>query len=204
MSETRDVLFELGTEELPPKSLLTLSRALSQGVLDGLKRAGVGFTSITPFATPRRLSLLIEGVPLAQPDQEIERRGPAQNAAYAADGSPSKALEGFLRSAGATLDQLITLETDKGSWVAVQQTLKGVATVAILPGILEQALQALPIAKRMRWGDGTAEFVRPVHWVVLLMGEAVVPAEILGIAADRLTRGAPVSWGRVDLVEVSS
>lgn len=189
MSETRDVLFELGTEELPPKSLLTLSRALTQGVSEGLKRVGVSFTSITPFATPRRLSLIIEGVPVAQPDQDIERRGPAQSAAYAADGTPSKALEGFLRSAGATLDQLITLETDKGAWVAVQQKLKGVATVAILPGILGEALQALPIAKRMRWGDGTAEFVRPVHWVVLLMGEEVVPAEILGVAADRITRG---------------
>ncbi|TSA04555.1 MAG: glycine--tRNA ligase subunit beta [Methylococcus sp.] len=189
MSETRDVLFELGTEELPPKSLLTLSRALTQGVSDGLKRAGVSFKSITPYATPRRLAVVIEAVRVAQPDQDIERRGPALNAAFAADGSPSKALEGFLRSANATRDQLITLETDKGAWVALRQRMNGVATAELLPGILEQALQALPIAKRMRWGAGTAEFVRPVHWVVLLMGEAVVPADILGIAADRLTRG---------------
>ena len=189
MTETRDVLFELGTEELPPKSLLTLSRALQSQVEAGLTKLGLTFGEIHPYATPRRLALVIKGLQLSQPDQEIERRGPAANAAFQPDGSPSKALEGFLRSCNATADQLMTLETDKGAWVAVRQTVKGVNAADLLPDIFRQALAALPIAKRMRWGDGTAEFVRPVHWVVLLLGHEVIEAEILGIATGRVTRG---------------
>ena len=189
MTETRDVLFELGTEELPPKSLLTLSRALQSQVENGLTKAGLAFADIRPYATPRRLALVIKGLQVSQPDQDIERRGPAANAAFQPDGSPSKALEGFLRSCNATPDQLITLETDKGAWVAVRQTVQGVNAANLLPEILRQALAALPIAKRMRWGAGTAEFVRPVHWVVLLFGADVIETEILGIATGRVTRG---------------
>ena len=189
MTETRDVLFELGTEELPPKSLLTLSRALQSQVENGLTKAGLAFADIRPYATPRRLALVIKGLQVSQPDQDIERRGPAANAAFQADGSPSKALEGFLRSCNATADQLITLETDKGAWVAVRQTVQGVNAATLLPEILRQALTALPIAKRMRWGAGTAEFVRPVHWVVLLFGADVIETEVLGIATGRVTRG---------------
>jgi len=189
MTETRDVLFELGTEELPPKSLLTLSRALQSQVENGLTKAGLAVADIRPYATPRRLALVIKGLQVSQPDQDIERRGPAANAAFQADGSPSKALEGFLRSCNATADQLITLETDKGAWMAVRQTVQGVNAATLLPEILRQALTALPIAKRMRWGAGTAEFVRPVHWVVLLFGADVIQTEVLGIATGRVTRG---------------
>ena len=189
MTETRDVLFELGTEELPPKSLLTLSRALQSHVEAGLMKLGLTFAEIRPYATPRRLALVIKALQISQPDQEIERRGPAASAAFQPDGSPSKALEGFLRSCNAMADQLMTLETDKGAWVAVRQTVKGVNAADLLPDIFRQALAALPIAKRMRWGDGTAEFVRPVHWVVLLLGHDVIEAEILGIDAGRVTRG---------------
>ncbi len=189
MIESRDVLFELGTEELPPKSLLTLSRALQAQVESGLHKAGLPHSGVKAFATPRRLALIVSGLAVAQPDQAIERRGPAATAAFQPDGSPSKALEGFLRSCNATADQLITLETDKGAWVAVQQTVKGVGTAELLPDIFRQALAALPIAKRMRWGDGTAEFVRPVHWVVLLFGADVIEADILGMATGRVSRG---------------
>lgn len=189
MSENRDVLFELGTEELPPKSLLTLSRALQAHVESGLNKAGLTYAGIQSYATPRRLALLIEGLEVAQPDQAIERRGPAANAAFQPDGSPSKALAGFLRSCNASVTDLVTLETDKGAWVAVRQTVKGVRTADLLPDLLRQALAALPIAKRMRWGDGLAEFVRPVHWAVLLLGDEVIETEILGIPTGRVTRG---------------
>lgn len=189
MTESRDVLFELGTEELPPKSLLTLSRALQAQVEAGLHKAGLPFAEILPYATPRRLALVIKGLAAAQPDQAIERRGPAANVAFQPDGSPSKALQGFLRSCGATVDELLTLETDKGAWMAIRQTVKGGPTRDLLPELFRQALAALPIAKRMRWGAGTAEFVRPVHWVVLLFGHDVIEAEILGIATGRVSRG---------------
>jgi glycyl-tRNA synthetase beta chain len=189
MIERRDVLFELGTEELPPKSLLKLSEALQDHVAAGLNKAGLPFTAIQPFATPRRLALVITDLAVSQPDQSIERRGPAVNAAFQPDGSPSKALQGFLKSCLATADQLVTLETDKGAWMAVRQTVKGMQTTDFLPELFRQALAALPIAKRMRWGDGAAEFVRPVHWVVFLFGHDVVGAEILGIPAGRQSRG---------------
>ena len=189
MTETRDLLFELGTEELPPKSLLTLIRALQAEVEAGLAKAGLKHAGIHPYATPRRLALWIKDLEVAQPDQDIERRGPAENAAFQPDGSPSKALAGFLRGCGATVEQLIKLETDKGVWVAVRQNVKGQPTADLLPDILRQALAALPIAKRMRWGDGAAEFVRPVHWAVLLFGDQVIDADILGIATGRVTRG---------------
>ena len=189
MSERRDVLFELGTEELPPKSLLTLSQSLLSHVENGLTKAAIGFNAIHPYATPRRLALLIEGVEVSQPDLPIERRGPAKAAAFNSDGSPSKALEGFLKGANASVEDLVTLETDKGEWVAVRQIQKGVKTSGLIPEILRQALAALPIAKRMRWGNGTDEFVRPVHWVVLMMGSEVIETEILGIPTGRVTSG---------------
>ncbi len=189
MTEHRDVLFELGTEELPPKSLLNLSRALQAHVAAGLDKAGLNHDGIQPYATPRRLALVISGLAVAQPDQRVERRGPAAQAAFQPDGSPSKALQGFLRSCGATPEQLITLETDKGAWVAVRQTVKGGQTADLLPELFRQALAALPIAKRMRWGAGTAEFVRPVHWAVLLFGQDLIEAEILGVATGRVSRG---------------
>jgi glycyl-tRNA synthetase beta chain len=189
MAETRDFLFELGTEELPPKSLLNLSRALKANVEAGLAKAGLEHGEVVPYATPRRLALLVKGLAVAQPDQTVEKRGPALNAAYQPDGSPSKAMEGFLRSCGATVDQTYTLKTDKGEWVAFHQHVQGGATSDLVPDILRQALAGLPIAKRMRWGSGTAEFVRPVHWVVLLFGDEVIDADILGVKAGRESRG---------------
>jgi glycyl-tRNA synthetase beta chain len=189
MVETRNLLFELGTEELPPKSLLTLSRALQTEVEDGLARAGLCHDKITAYATPRRLALLITELATRQPDQTVEKRGPAANAAYMPDGQPTKALEGFARSCGTAVDQLVTLKTDKGEWLGYKQEVKGQPARALLPDILRQALAALPIAKRMRWGAGEAEFVRPVHWTVLLFGTEVIDADILGVRAGRTTRG---------------
>ncbi|SMF95298.1 glycyl-tRNA synthetase beta chain [Methylomagnum ishizawai] len=189
MTETRDLLFELGTEELPPKSLSTLSLALKANVEAGLNKAGLGYGEVLPYATPRRLALVIHGLSVAQPDREEERRGPALNAAYQADGSPSKALQGFLKSCGATPEQLITLRTDKGEWVAFRQTVQGGYTADLIPDILRQALAGLPIAKRMRWGNGSAEFVRPAHWAVLLFGREIIDTEILGVRTGRESRG---------------
>jgi glycyl-tRNA synthetase beta chain len=189
MAETRDFLFELGTEELPPKSLSTLIDALQSGVESSLQKAGLSHGAISAYATPRRLALLIRDLPLAQTDQQVEKRGPALNAAYNADGSPSKATEGFLRSCNTTADQLTTLRTDKGEWLCYRQQVKGAGTKTLLPDILNTSLANLPIAKRMRWGGGSAEFVRPVHWVVMLLGGDVIKAEILGIATGRSTRG---------------
>ena len=189
MADTRDLLFELGTEELPPKSLLTLSRALQTGVEAGLTKAGLTYGEFISYATPRRLAFLIKGLNIAQPDQMVEKRGPAINAAYTPDGSLSKAAEGFVRSCGTTPDKLTTLKTDKGEWLCFKQEVKGAATADLIPDIIRSSLAGLPIAKRMRWGAGTAEFVRPAHWVLLLFGDSVIETTLLDLPTGCNTRG---------------
>lgn len=185
----RDFLVELGTEELPPKALSKLSAAFSKGIVDGLKEAGLSHSVVQSFAAPRRLALLVEGLQEAQADKQIERRGPAVQAAYDNDGLPTKALQGFARSCGIEVEQLETLETAKGSWLVYRAEEKGKPTQDLIPAIVQQSLDKLPIPKRMRWGDLDAEFVRPVHWLVLLFGDEVINAEMLAVQSGRETRG---------------
>ncbi|MEM7293690.1 MAG: glycine--tRNA ligase subunit beta, partial [Pseudomonadota bacterium] len=189
MSQQRTLLIEIGTEELPPKSLLQLSQAFSAGVVDGLNEAGLTCESHHSFATPRRIAVRIEGLPESQPDRESERRGPALQAAFDADGKPTKAAEGFARSCGVEVDQLRTLESDKGSWLVYTVAQEGKATATLLQDIVAQALAKLPINKRMRWGGGDAEFVRPVHWVCAVFGSEIVPIDVFGISAGATTVG---------------
>lgn len=189
MADSRDLLFELGAEELPPKSLSTLSRALQAGVEAGLQKAGLNYGEFLSYATPRRLAFLIKDLDAAQPDQRLEKRGPALNVAYNPDGSLSKAAEGFVRSCGATPEQLTVLKNDKGEWLSFSQQVKGLSTVELIPDIIRQSLANLPIAKRMRWGAGVAEFVRPVHWLVLLFGDEVIETGILDLPTGRLSFG---------------
>lgn len=189
MSEARDLLIEIGTEELPPKALLDLVLAFEQGIRDGLEKAGLSSGPIQRFATPRRLAVVISQLPTQQADRQLERRGPALSAAFGPDGQPSKAAEGFARSCGVSVAELQRLETDKGAWLVHVSTEAGAPTVDLIPGIVDAALAGLPIPKRMRWGDRDEEFVRPVHWVILLFGDAVIPATIMGVATGRETRG---------------
>ena len=189
MAEHADLLFELGTEELPPTALRRLSGALCHEFAEGLRRSGLVFGAVRGYATPRRLAVLIETLAYQQPDREIERRGPALAAAYDKEGQPTKAAEGFARSCGVTVADQLRLDTDKGAWLAYRVVEAGRPAAELLPEIAQQALAALPIPKRMRWGDGDAEFVRPVHWVVFLHGERVVPAQILGCHAGNRSRG---------------
>ncbi len=189
MSETRDLLIEIGTEELPPKALRRLSLAFADGISAGLEAAALKPSRVVPYATPRRLAVLVSDLPAAQQDQETVRRGPALSAAFDDEGCATQAAVGFARSCGVTVEQLDQLETDKGSWLAYRALQQGLPAVELVPDLLRKALAALPIPKRMRWGDRTDEFVRPVHWVVLLFGDEVIAADILGVRADRYTRG---------------
>ena len=184
-----NLLFELGTEELPPTALRRLSDALTREFVDGLDSAGLTHGEVTAYSTPRRLALLVLDCALAQPDRDIERRGPALQAAFDADGNPTKAAEGFARSCGTTVDQLQKQETDKGTWLVYKVHQPGKAAAELLPGIAEQALNRLPIPKRMRWGDSDAQFVRPVHWLIFLHGDQVVPCTLLDAKADNITYG---------------
>lgn len=186
---TRDFLFELLCEELPPRTLAALSAALTEGVLKGLDAKSVGHGKLHGFATPRRLAVWVEQLAEQQPDRSVERRGPPLSNAFDAQGAPTQAANAFAKSCGVAVTELSKLTTDKGAWLQYRGTEAGAATVTLLGEIINQALAALPIAKRMRWGARSAEFVRPVHAAVALFGAEIVPMEVLGLAAGRTTRG---------------
>lgn len=186
---TKDLLIEIGTEELPPTALNKLSTAFYNGVKEGLEKADLSFTEIKKFAAPRRLALVISDLQVKQKDKDIEKRGPAIAAAFDEDGCPSKAAEGFARSCGVTVEELDKLETDKGAWLNFKSTQKGQKTRDLIAEIVQTSLDKLPIPKRMRWADLDAQFVRPVHWLILLFGNDVIDAEILSVKSGRETFG---------------
>jgi glycyl-tRNA synthetase beta chain len=185
----RDLLLELGTEELPPKTLQNLSAALTDGLVNGLRDAGIAYRKAHNFATPRRLAVLIRACAERAPDRHIERRGPPLRNAFDAGGAPTQAATAFARNCGVAVADLERLTTDKGGWLVFRGMERGATTLSVLGDLVNQAIAALPIARRMRWGARTAEFVRPVHTVVLLYGDEVVPAEVLGLMSGRITRG---------------
>ena len=191
MSAAKSLLIELGTEELPPKALDELAAAFQRGICDGLAKRGVeaGLDLARTFASPRRLAVHIPQVAAQQPEQAIERRGPAVNASLDAEGNPSKALQGFAQSCGVTVEQLEKLETDKGAWFVFRAVKPSQPLAALLPEILDETLKGLPIPKPMRWGDHDYSFVRPAHWLVMLHGADIIEGEALGLKSGRKSRG---------------
>lgn len=189
MMKARDLLIEIGTEELPPKALPSLSDAFTAAIGAGLTKAGLSHAAARGFATPRRLAVQVGELATAQPVQTLERRGPALTACFDADGQPTPAALGFARACGVDFAQLERQDTGKGACLVHRQSQPGKSTAELLPGIVEDALARLPTPKRMRWADLSVTFVRPVHWVVLLFGDEVVSSEVLGIAAGRLSYG---------------
>ncbi|HSP57626.1 MAG TPA: glycine--tRNA ligase subunit beta [Halomonas sp.] len=197
------LLVELGVEELPPSAIDLLSDSLADGIRRGLDEADIQHGAVKAFASPRRLAVQIVELADKQPDREVERRGPALAAAFK-DGQPTKAAEGFARSCGVTVGQLIHLETDKGAWLGYRERQRGETTIGLLPAIVDKALTSLPVPKNMRWGSSRVEFSRPVHWLVMLYGQEVVEGESLGLTAGRITRGhrfhapAPIALSHAD------
>ena len=188
MSE-KTFLVEIGTEELPPKALRSLAESFAANFTAELDNAGLAHGTVQWFAAPRRLALKVANLAEAQPDREIEKRGPAIAQAFDAEGKPSKAAEGWARGCGITVDQAERLTTDKGEWLLYRAHVKGESTEALLPNMVATSLAKLPIPKLMRWGASDVHFVRPVHTVTLLLGDKVIPATILGIQSDRVIRG---------------
>nr|VFK66343.1 MAG: glycyl-tRNA synthetase beta chain [Candidatus Kentron sp. UNK]VFK71980.1 MAG: glycyl-tRNA synthetase beta chain [Candidatus Kentron sp. UNK] len=183
------LLVEIGAEELPPLALRRLSEAFGAQIGANLDNARLEYGEISCFATPRRLAVSVARVQTRQAEEERTRRGPSLRAAFDGDGNPTKAALGFARSCGADIHDLERLATEEGSWLVFRKIEKGRPTVSLLPGMVSDALSRLPIPKRMRWSDKDVEFVRPVHWVVLLLGGEVVEAEIMGVTSGRATRG---------------
>ncbi len=185
----KDFLVEIGVEELPPKSLPALESHFRAAFLDGLDRAGLRCEALQAYAAPRRLALLARSMAARQPAQVIERRGPPLAAARDANGAWTRAATAFAQSCGSAPEKLHTLRTPKGEWLAFRERRPGRSAATLLPGIVADALRRLPIGRAMRWGAGEEEFVRPVHWVVMLRGRTVVPATILGRRSGRISRG---------------
>ncbi|EFE06223.1 glycine--tRNA ligase subunit beta [Citrobacter youngae] len=188
MSE-KTFLVEIGTEELPPKALRSLAESFAANFTAELDNAGIAHGNVEWFATPRRLALKVANLAQAQPDREVEKRGPAIAQAFDAEGKPSKAAEGWARGCGITVDQAERLTTDKGEWLLYRAHVKGESAETLLPNMIATSLAKLPIPKLMRWGASDVHFVRPVHTVTLLLGDKVIPATILGIQSDRVIRG---------------
>ncbi|QRN04441.1 glycine--tRNA ligase subunit beta [Legionella sp. MW5194] len=184
-----DFLFEIGCEELPFAAVKNLASALADNVKAACDKAQLTYQAIHPFASPRRLALLITQLPQEQPEQQLSRRGPALSAAYDNQGQPTKALLGFAKFCGVDVSELTVLKTDKGEWLVHDTVVKGAKTKDLLPELINQAVAALPIAKPMRWGDGEVEFARPVHWIVMLFGDEVIPCTVLGVPAGQTTYG---------------
>ena len=188
---TLPFLVEIGTEELPPKSLRKLALAFlehfeAQALAKGMLPAG---TRNEVFFSPRRLAIYAPALYPQQPDRSEEKLGPAVAAAYDAAGNPTKAAEGFAKSCNTTVDKLARKQSDKGERLAFTLEIKGETAATLLPGMVQEALAKLPIGKRMRWGAGTAEFVRPVHWVLMLLGDKVLKNSLLDVAAGNKTYG---------------
>ena len=186
---TADLLFELGTEELPAGEISAMASALCLGVTDGLAEAGLPFTGAQAFSTPRRLTVWVENVSIKGPDSEHEVVGPPVSAAKDDDGAWTKAAEGFARKQGVSADDLIVVEEQGVKRVAAHVSLKGALAAEVIPEIITNAVAGIPVSKRMRWGRSRDEFLRPVQWLVLLLGDAVLPLKLFGLESGRESRG---------------
>lgn len=183
------LLVEIGTEELPPKSLKALSQAFADGLAHNLQEAQLSFDRVRPLASARRLAVQVHGLSAEQADVLVEKRGPAVSAAFDGDGQPTKAAQAWASSLGIEVQQADRLVTDKGEWLLYKAMQKGQPLTKILPSLVQQALKQLPIAKPMRWGSSDEQFIRPVHTVTLLYGNTLIEGEILGVASSRQLQG---------------
>ncbi|MBS7843377.1 glycine--tRNA ligase subunit beta [Pseudomonas sp. 13B_2.1_Bac1] len=181
----QDFLVELGTEELPPKALNTLADAFLAGIEKGLHSAGLKFEAKKVYAAPRRLAVLLTALETQQPDRNINLDGPPRQAAFDADGNPTQAALGFAKKCGVELSEI----DQSGPKLRFSQVIKGKPTASLLPTIVEDSLNDLPIPKRMRWGARKEEFVRPTQWLVMLLGDQVIDCTLLAQKAGRDSRG---------------
>ena len=188
MSEKKDLLVEIGTEDLPARPLAGQANELGQLLSDQLAAADLSFNKRREFCTPRRLTVLLEGLDTRQPDRRVERKGPAKSISFDDKGRPTAAAIGFARSCATDVDRLHIEEDDEPRLVFREQR-PGELTRSLLPGLLENVLGKLSIRKRMRWSDTGGEFIRPVRWLLVLFGAETVPFQAFGLTGDRITYG---------------
>lgn len=198
---SRDFLVEIGTEELPPKALDNLAASLEQGIVKGLNREELNFTASYRYATPRRLAVLIHELQPQQADKTIERLGPAVSAAFTGQGAPTKAAQGFARSCGVAVEELDRSKSGGVEKLVFSLKESGRPVQDLLPRLVRDALEQLPVPKRMRWGNSREEFVRPVHWVVMMYGNKTIPALLLGVEANHFSYGHRFNFNKKILIK---
>ncbi|MFP6811212.1 MAG: glycine--tRNA ligase subunit beta [Pseudohongiellaceae bacterium] len=198
---SRDFLVEIGTEELPPKALDNLAASLEQGIVKGLNREELNFTASYRYATPRRLAVLIHELQPQQADKIIERLGPAVSAAFTGQGAPTKAAQGFARSCGVAVEELDRSKSGDVEKLVFSLKESGRPVQDLLPRLVRDALEQLPVPKRMRWGNSREEFVRPVHWVVMMYGNKTIPALLLGVEANHFSYGHRFNFNKKILIK---
>lgn len=185
------ILFELGTEELPPKALNNLAKSLFDNVVQDLQKAEINFDDENSrwFASPRKLAFILSNIDEKQADKTIQRKGPALIAAYDERGNPKPAALGFANSVGVDVSELQTLKTDKGEWLVFDINEKGKNTSELIPEFIQSSIKKLPIPKPMRWGNNDFSFIRPVHSIILMKDKEIIPFEMFGIKANNKSRG---------------
>lgn len=196
-----DFLVELGTEELPPVALKKLMNAFAKGIEVGLTQSGLSFNAVEAYSAPRRLAVIVRQLSETTPKKDVVVWGPPAKIAFDADGNPTKAAQAFAKKNTITTSDLITENDGKIDKLVFRSQAGGDNAVDLLSSIVESSLNALPIAKRMRWGASRTEFVRPVQWLIMLFGDEIVDAEILGVRASRETRGHRFHYNQTLLIE---
>lgn len=186
---TQDFLFELGCEELPTSALKKAGTDLVSAIEKSLKQTGLGFAGIEGIAAPRRLGVLVRDLQLKQPDQTLTLRGPSKAVGLDDNGQPTRALEGFCKKNGIQPAELTEIETPKGVWLEYRGTREGAMAADVMPALCAAAVDGLPLPKRMRWGSTRQEFTRPVLWLVMMLGDAVLPATLFDRQGGSKTRG---------------
>lgn len=186
---TDNLLIEIGTEELPPKSLAKLAIAFQENIQTQFCENDLTFKQVNWYASPRRLAVMIENLSEYQADKNVEKRGPAVSAAFDESGSPTKAAQGWARSNGIEVSQAERLKTDKGEWLLFKAQIKGKAIGELVEELVEKALKGLPIPKPMRWGSKSTQFIRPIHTVTMLFGSELLEGTVLGVSSARAIKG---------------
>ncbi|KXI30022.1 glycine--tRNA ligase subunit beta [Paraglaciecola hydrolytica] len=180
-----NLLIEIGTEELPPKSLAKLASNFAQNIEKAFTESEFSFSSVTWYATPRRLAVSVLQLAEMQNDRIVEVRGPAVTVAFDASGNPTPAAIGWAKSNGIKISNTTRLKTDKGEWLYYKGTEKGLAVSQLISTIVDKALATLPIPKPMKWGSNTIQFIRPIHTVTMVYGKKLVSGKVFGIESSR-------------------
>jgi glycyl-tRNA synthetase beta chain len=186
---TKELLFEIGTEEIPAGFVgpaLTAMEGLCKELLDTYR---IDAGAVTTLGTPRRLVLIVEGLSESQRPETVEKIGPPVSVCLGPDGKPNEKAVGFARGQGVAVEDLTRVKTDKGEYMAAVREDKGRPTSDVLPEILTRLMSDIPFKKSMRWMDQSVRFVRPVHWIVAVFGGQVVPLAFGNITSGNLTRG---------------